>query len=145
MPASGEALGSWVRVIARTYGLMPGPYLRRLGIPHRWVTKAIHRDLVIRPLPSVMERLQADTGVAPEVLRRMTFSGLDRELEEACNHYVPCAACVDEASRRAGQPVNLLHAWAVYPYSSWNCTSLQARGLVLRPLDRGHRRHGGWA
>ena len=93
---------------------MPGTYLRRLGIPHRWVTETIARDLVIRPLPSVMERLQADTGVAPEVLRRMTFSGLDRELEEACNHLVPCAACVDEASRRAGRPVSLLHAWAVW-------------------------------
>ncbi len=49
LPASGEALGSWVWAIARTYGLMPGTYLRRLGIPHRWVTKEVHRDLVIRP------------------------------------------------------------------------------------------------
>lgn len=114
LPANGEALGSWIWAIAHTYGLMPGTYLRRLGIPHRWVTEAIARDLVIRPLPSVMERLQADTGVAPEVLRRMTFSGLDCELEEACHHHVPCAACVDEASRRAGRPVSLLHAWAVW-------------------------------
>ncbi|KAA0677885.1 TniQ family protein [Azospirillum brasilense] len=86
LPASGEALGSWVWAITRTSGLMPGTDLRRLGVPHRWVTKAILRDLMIRPLPSVMKRLRADTGVAPEVLRRMTSSGLNRELEEACHH-----------------------------------------------------------
>lgn len=115
LPANGEALGSWIGAIAQTYGLTPAIYLQRLGIPRRWVTTAIDRELVIRPLPSVMKRLQADTGVATEVLRHMTFSGLDRELEEACqHHHAPCAACVDEASRRAGRPVGLLHARAVW-------------------------------
>lgn len=115
LPASGEALGSWVWAIAHTYGLTPRTYLRRLGIPHRWVTKEIERDLVIQPLPSVMERLQADTGVAPDVVRGMTFFGLDRELEDACRrHHAPCAACVNEAFRRAGRPVGLLHARAAW-------------------------------
>ncbi|NUB36193.1 TniQ family protein, partial [Azospirillum brasilense] len=115
LPAKGEALNSWVWAIAHTYGLTPVAYLRRLGIPHRWVTKAIDRDLVIQPLPSVMERLQADTGMAPDVVWGMTFVGLDRELENACRrHHAPCAACVNEASRRVGRPVELLHARAAW-------------------------------
>ncbi|MCR6630175.1 MAG: TniQ family protein [Magnetospirillum sp.] len=115
LPAKGEALNSWIWAIARTYGLMPKTYLRRLGIPHRWLTKAIEQDLVIQPLPSVMERLQADTGMAPDVVWGMTFFGLDRELEDACRrHHAPCAACVNEASERAGRPVGLLHARAAW-------------------------------
>ncbi|QCO00042.1 hypothetical protein D3093_32770 (plasmid) [Azospirillum argentinense] len=115
LPAKGEALNSWIWAIARTYGLMPKTYLRRLGIPHRWVTKAIERDLVIQPLPSVMERLQADTGMAPDVVWGMTFFGLDRELEGACRrHDAPCSACVNEASWWAGRPVGLLHARAAW-------------------------------
>ncbi|RUQ61405.1 hypothetical protein EJ913_29725 [Azospirillum doebereinerae] len=101
-PAPGEALGGWVETIANLYGLSRADYLERLGVPRRWVTEAINRDLVFRPLPTVMARLQVDTGIAGEVLRGMTFAGLDRPLEDAClNHHVPCPECAYEAERRA--------------------------------------------
>lgn len=115
LPAPGEALGSWVAVIADLYGLSRADYLERLGVPRRWVTEAIDRDLVFRPLPSVMTRLQADTGIAEDVLRQMTFAGLDRPLEDACRcHHAPCPECNYEAARRAGRPVDLLFARAAW-------------------------------
>ncbi|GLR77466.1 hypothetical protein GCM10007856_01340 [Azospirillum oryzae] len=114
-PAPGEALGGWVEAIADLYGLSRADYLKRLGVPRRWVTEAINRDLVFRPLPSVMARLQVDTGIAEEVLRGMTFTGLDRPLEEVCrNHYVPCPECAYEAERQADRPVELLFARAAW-------------------------------
>jgi hypothetical protein len=104
-----------VATIARTYGLTLVEYLGHLGVPRRWVTTTIERDLVIRPLPSVVRALQADTGIAEGVLRQMTFFGLDRDLEEACQrHHAPCPACDREAARRAGRPVTLLHVRAVW-------------------------------
>lgn len=116
-PVPGEALGGWVETIANLYGLSRADYLERLGVPRRWVTEAINRDLVFRPLPTVMARLQVDTGIASEVLRGMTFAGLDRPLEDACrNHHVPCPECAYEAERRADRPVELLFtraAWRV--------------------------------
>ncbi|UEM07270.1 TniQ family protein (plasmid) [Skermanella rosea] len=115
LPVPGEALGSWIAAIAQTYGLTMREYFGRLEIPRRWVSPLIERDLVIRPLPSMIKRLQADTGIAKDVLLGMTFAGLDQDLEDACQrHRVPCSACANEASRRAGRPVGLLHARAVW-------------------------------
>src|SRR4051812_24252742 len=115
LPAPGESLGSWIAVIAGLYGVTLAEYLGRLGIPRRWITPTIGRDLVIRPLPGVIRALQADTGIAKASLLRMTFSGLERDLEEACRrHDVPCAECENETAQRAGRPVALLHTWAAW-------------------------------
>ena len=115
LPAPGEALGGWISAIAELYGVSMADYVGRLGVPRHWITAAIERDLVFRPLPRVMEQLQLDTGIAPERLRSMTFAGLDPELEDACQHHdAACADCAYEVSDQAGRPVRLLFARAAW-------------------------------
>lgn len=115
LPAPGEALGSWVSMIAQTYGLALAEYLERLGVPRHAVQVSVQRDLLFRPLPSVIRALQTDTGIAESLLRRMTFHGLDRDLEEACyRHHAPCLWCDEQAERRAGRSIHRLHERAVW-------------------------------
>ena len=122
LPQEGEALGSWVRAIAETYGLSVRDYCERHGIPRNWVNRNIDSDLLIQPPIGFLESISTETGVKLDIIKKMTFANMaDIDLLTACaQHFEPCGSCTEAATRRALRPVELIFSRApwrvVCPY-----------------------------
>lgn len=115
LPQAEEDIASWLQAVAETYGMRPTAYLAHLGMPRVSDRSTIADELILNPAPRLLTRLQEDTGIHGSRLAAMTLGGLDPDLAAAAlNHRRPCGACTTAATARAGRPVNLLGARAVW-------------------------------